>query len=278
MKVLVTGGKGMLGRTLRKVLDGQFEFTVADLPEHDMTNPAAFDRLVAETAPDAVVHCAAMTAVDRCESERELAYKLNWAGSSSVASACHRHGVRLIAISTDYVFSGEQGPYSEFDRPDPRTVYGMSKLAGENAIRELCPNHLILRVAWLYGFGGPSFVHTMMKLADGTHPELKVVDDQRGNPTSAVAVSRGIGSALLHPEMSGTFHFTCSGEATWYEFAEEIFRISGKDQKVTPCTTAEFPRPADSRLDKAKLRMLGFSPMPDWRDALEEFMSIEKFI
>ena len=281
MKVLLTGGKGMLGRTLVRELGGDFEVVPTDLPEADITDENAIDTVIAQASPDAVIHCAAMTAVDKCETERDLAFRLNARGTANVAAACRRHGVRLVAISTDYVFEGDADrPYTEFDRPTGgRTVYGQSKFAGEEAVRSLCPNHVIARISWLYGAGGPSFVHAMMNLADGTRPVLKVVADQHGNPTSTVAVARALGNILKRPNLCGTFHLTCEGEATWAEFAEEIFRLAGRDQKVQPCTTDEFPRPAprpkNSRLEKMALRIAGLPPMPHWKDALAEFMAAE---
>lgn len=281
MKVLLTGGKGMLGRTIARTLGDAFEIIPTDLPEADITDENAIHSVVSSVMPDAVIHCAAMTAVDKCEEYQELAYRLNAYGSANVATACDKCGVRLIAISTDYVFSGlSSAPYSEFDTPDGgKTVYGKSKFAGEELIRRLCPDHLIARISWLYGFGGPSFVHTMLKLADGTRPELKVVSDQRGNPTSAIAVSRKLGEILKRPNLRGTYHLTCEGEATWAEFAEEIFRLAGVNQKVVPCRTDEYPRPAprpaDSRLEKMMLRLAGFAPMPHWKEALSEFLSLE---
>ena len=280
MRIVITGGKGMLGRTLQNVLS-ENEIIIADLPEADITDAAGFDKFLAAAKADAVIHCAAMTAVDKCETEQDLAYKLNAAGSMNVASACHRHNVRLIAISTDYVFEGSSDrPYHEFDMPNGgNTVYGQSKFAGEELIRRHCPNHVICRISWLYGAGGPSFVHAMMNLADGSRPVLKVVSDQHGNPTSTLAVSRQLKNILARPELVGTFHLTCEGEATWFDFAEEIFRLAGKNQKIEPCTTAEFPRPAprpfNSRLEKRMLRLCGLPPMPDWHDALAEFMQSE---
>lgn len=280
MKLLVTGGKGMLGRTLQQEF-ADCGLVIADLPEVDITDASGFDAFLAHHRPDAVIHCAAMTAVDRCESEVELAYRLNAFGTANVAAACNRHGVRLVAISTDYVFDGgSDRPYNEFDRATGgSTVYGKSKFAGEEAVRSLCPDHVICRISWLYGHGGPSFVHAMMSLADGSRPMLKVVADQHGNPTSTVSVARGLRNILANPHLAGTFHLTCEGEATWYEFAREIFRLAGKDQAVSPCTTDEFPRPAprpkNSRLDKMMLRLAGLPPMPDWHDALEEFMKSE---
>lgn len=281
MKVLLTGGKGMLGRTLVRELGGEFEVIPTDLPEADITDENAIDAVFARHAPDAVIHCAAMTAVDKCETERDLAFRLNARGTANVSAACRRHGVRLVAISTDYVFEGDADrPYTEFDRPTGgRTVYGQSKFAGEEAVRSLCPNHVIARISWLYGAGGPSFVHAMMNLADGTRPVLKVVADQHGNPTSTVAVARALGNILKRPNLCGTFHLTCEGEATWAELAEEIFRLAGRAQKVQPCTTDEFPRPAprpkNSRLEKMALRIAGLPPMPHWKDALAEFMAAE---
>lgn len=281
MKVVITGGKGMLGRTVMRVLEGKHEFLVADLPEVDVIDERGFFDFVSATRPDAVVHCAAATNVDDCETNADFAYRLNACGSANVASVCNRLGVRLIAISTDYVFDGNlDRPYDEFDTATGgATVYGKSKFAGEELIRSLCPDHVIMRISWLYGFGGPSFVHAMLKLADGTRPILKVVDDQRGNPTSAIAVARKIDEFLSRPLVRGTFHATCEGEASWAEFASEIFRVAGKEQKIRPCTTEEFPRPAprpkNSRLDKRALRISGFAPMPDWKDALREFMKLE---
>jgi dTDP-4-dehydrorhamnose reductase len=280
MKIMLTGGRGMLGRTLCAELS-DFEVIPTDLPEADITDGKAFDALLKKHRPDAVIHCAAMTAVDKCESEVEQAFLLNKTGSVNVATACNANHIRLIAISTDYVFAGDlDRPYHEDDRADGgRTVYGKSKWAGEEAIRTYCPDHVICRTAWLYGKGGPSFVHTMLSLAAKRFPELKVVADQIGNPTSASAVAHALEQILLRRDLKGTFHVTCEGEASWAEFAAEIFRLTGKNQKIIPCTTEEFPRkaprPANSRLEKRRLRMEGLAPMPDWKEALAEFFRTE---
>ena len=279
MKVLLTGGKGMLGRTICRELT-DFEVVPTDLPEADITDEEAIDAVIRDNRPDAVIHCAAMTAVDKCEEAVDLAYRLNARGSANVAAACHRHGVRLIAISTDYVFDGDSDrPYNEFDRATGgNTVYGKSKFAGEEAMRSLCPNHVVCRISWLYGFGGPSFVHAMLKLADGTRPVLKVVDDQRGNPTSTRAVAGAIRFLLSHPEVTGVVHGTCEGQCTWCDFAKEIFRLIGAKRQIVPCTTAEFPRPAprpaNSALRKGVLNKLGYRT-PRWQDALAEFVKEE---
>ena len=280
MKVLLTGGRGMLGRTICEVM-GDVEVVPTDLPETDVTSEGSVDAALKLHRPDAVIHCAAMTAVDRCEEAADAAFRINCDGSANVASACARNGVRLIAISTDYVFDGDSDrPYCESDAANGgRTVYGKSKFAGEERIRALCPDHCICRASWLYGRGGPSFVHAMLALADGSHPALKVVDDQRGNPTSACALARELRALLDRPELRGTFHMTCEGEASWAEFAAEIFRLAGIGQKIQPCTTEEFPRPAprpkNSRLEKRAIRLAGLPPMPDWKAALAEFMESE---
>ena len=282
MKILVTGGKGMLGRTLAKKFAAH-EVVVADLPECDITDMDALADFFAANAPEVVVHCAAMTKVDDCESNRELAFRLNEEGTRNVAVASRSVGARLFAISTDYVFSGEPPrepwAWSETDFPRPRTVYGASKYAGEQMALMVDPSATVVRIAWLYGAGGPSFVHTMARLGREGGEPLKVVDDQRGNPTSALAVSRALREILARPDLRGTIHATCEGEATWADFAREIFRLAGRDCAVEPCTTAEFPRPAprprNSRLEKARLREEGLPPMPDWRDALAEFMRDE---
>lgn len=280
MKIMLTGGRGMLGRTLVNELT-DFEVVATDLPEVDITDSEGFDAALKRIRPDAVIHCAAMTAVDKCETEIDFSYKLNAFGSANVASACHRNGVRLIAISTDYVFDGASDhPYNEFDQPTGgNTIYGKSKFAGEQAIRVHCPDHVICRISWLYGAGGPSFVHAMLKLADGTRSELKVVSDQLGNPTSTLAVARALRNILNSKELTGTFHLTCEGEATWFDFAKEIYSLMNVNQKVIPCSTSEFPRPAprptNSRLDKMMLRITSLPAMPHWKDALEEFLKTE---
>ena len=280
-KILLTGGKGMLGRTLCRELADDFEIIPTDLPEADITDIENFSIVLDKYSPDAVIHCAAMTAVDKCETEKSLAYRINELGTANVATACNARNIRLIAISTDYVFDGSAArAYSEYDdATGGATVYGQSKFAGEKAVRRICPDHLICRISWLYGSGGPSFVHAMVNLADGTRDELKVVADQIGNPTSTLAVARALKNLLYHPELRGTFHLSCEGEASWYDFACEIFKQLGIKQKIVPCRTSEFPRPAprpaNSRLEKRRLKENDLPPMPDWREALAEFLPLE---
>lgn len=277
MKIMLTGGRGMLGRTLTSVLKTSHEVLVTDFPEADITDYSSIAKAVKCCHPDVVIHCAAKTQVDLCETEQISAYTLNAFGAANVARACSENSVRLIAISTDYVFSGSNTvPWKEDDpATGGNTVYGQSKLLGEKMILGLCPDALICRLAWLYGAGGPSFVHSILKLSDGTRPQLKVVNDQIGNPTSCLAVAKHMRIILEHPELKGICHLTCEGEASWYDFAREICRINGINQEIVPCTTEEFPRPAPrpaySCLDNGLLRKYDLPPMPTWQKALENF-------
>ena len=281
MKILITGGKGMLGRTLQRELAGH-EIIVADLPEWDITDDTGFVAKVCEAKPELIVHCAAMTKVDDCETNRDLAFRLNEDGSRNVALAAKACGARLFAISTDYVFSGEPPrepwAWSETDIPRPRTVYGASKFAGEQMIQMLLPEAVIIRIAWLYGAGGPSFVHTMAKLGAQEGAPLKVVNDQRGNPTSTKTVADVIKFLMTKSDVSGIVHGTCEDQCTWYDLTVELFRLLGLKREVVPCTTVEFPRPAprphNSALKKSVLNLLGYRT-PKWQDALAEFVKTE---
>ena len=278
MRILITGGKGMLGRTLQREL-AEHELIIADLPEWDITDDTALVSRTCETRPDLVIHCAAMTKVDDCETHRDLAFRLNEEGSRNVALAAKAAGARLIAISTDYVFSGEPPrepwAWSETDIPRPRTVYGASKFAGEQMIQMILPEAFLLRIAWLYGPGGPSFVHTMARLGAQEGAPLKVVNDQRGNPTSTKVVADVIRFLITKPDVSGIVHGTCEEQCTWYDLTVELFRLLGLKRAVEPCTTDEFPRPAprprNSALKKSVLNLLGYRT-PSWRMALADFV------
>ncbi|MBK8011807.1 MAG: dTDP-4-dehydrorhamnose reductase [Deltaproteobacteria bacterium] len=279
MKILITGGAGMLGRTLFRHLSAtpSHQVTTLDRKTLDIGQPDLVRRVVREVGPDVILHAAAMTKVDLCETQADEAFRGNALGSANVAAAANEAGARLIAFSTDYVFSGLLGrPYHEWDAPDPKTVYGQSKRAAEIAIQQHAPNHLILRIAWLYGRGGPSFVHTMLTLGAKTaDAALRVVDDQRGNPTSTDAVAQAV-KTLLDVPLVGTAHLTCEGEATWFEFTREIFRLRGFGRGVDPCTTNDYPRPAprpaNSRLDNRVLRLSGLPAMPDWQASIASFL------
>lgn len=283
MKILITGGRGMLGRTLQKELAGH-ELVIADLPDWDVTDGDALTAKTLAAKPDLVIHCAAMTNVDECETNRELAFKINEDGSRNVALAAKAADARLIAISTDYVFSGEPPrepwAWSETDLPRPRTVYGLSKFAGEQMAVMLHPDCVILRTAWLYGEGGPSFVHKMAEQGAQGGAPLTVVNDQRGNPTSTKTVADIIKFLIAKPDVSGIIHGTCEDQCSWYELAAEIKRLLGDrfPRSITPCATADFPRPAqrprNSALKKSVLNVLGYRT-PTWQKALRDFVEEE---
>jgi dTDP-4-dehydrorhamnose reductase len=265
----------MLGRTLCRVL-GDHEVISFTRSMGDITDGDALKDFFEAQRPDCVVHAAAMTAVDDCETKTGEAMRINGGGSANVAQAAALISARLIAISTDYVFDGTlDRPYREDDEPAPRTAYGRSKLAGEQAILRFCPDAAILRTAWLYGKGGPSFVHTMMRLGREEGPPVRVVNDQVGNPTSTDALA-GLIEQFLERHESGIFHASCEGEATWYDVASEIFTLKHCTRSVVPCSSSEYPRPAqrpsNSRLEKRALRLKGYRPLPHWREALVEFL------
>lgn len=275
MKILITGGKGMLGRTLCRRL-ASHDTVVFDLPERDITDATMVHDVFHEERPNLVIHAAAMTAVDDCETHITEAFRINRDGSANVAEASTFIGARLIAISTDYVFDGELNrPYHEEDVPNPGTIYGKSKLAGEECLRGKCPDVAILRTGWLYGPGGPSFVHTMLRLGSETGGPVRVVNDQIGNPTSTDALATVIEQFTDRHE-PGIFHATCQGEATWFDLAGAVFSLKGFKRPLEPCRSDEYPRPAarpkNSRLENRELQLKGYPLLPRWLDALQGFL------
>ncbi len=277
MRILITGAGGLLGRTLVRRWQDRHALLPLGRAELDVCDAAACHAAVTGLRPDAVVHCAAATAVDRCETQREEAFRINARGSAAIAAACHRAAVRLVAISTDYVFSGALGrPCDEWDRPDPVSVYGISKLAGEQAVREHCPDHCIVRTAWLYGSGGQGFVQAMLRLGAADGPPLRVVDDQRGDPTSATALADGLERVLM-AGIVGTVHLSCAGGGTTrYDLAREILALRGLVRSIEACSSGACPRPAprpaDSRLDNMVMRLHAMPALPHWREALADFL------
>lgn len=243
MKILITGANGQLGREIQKQLKGKnVEVIPTDVQDLDITNVLAVNKFFNEKKPNVVINCAAHTAVDKCEEQYDLAYKINAIGPKNLAAAAYSVGAEIVQISTDYVFDGEaKEPITEFDEVNPQSAYGKTKLEGENFVKALNPKYYIVRTAWLYGDGN-NFVKTMINLGK-THDELKVVHDQVGTPTSTVDLARVV-LKVIDEKNYGTFHCTCKGICSWYDFAVEIFRLTGIDVKVTPCTTEEFPRPA----------------------------------
>lgn len=276
-KIIVTGCNGQLGRALNEVYAGssEIECVNTDVAELDITNIDAVMRLAREVKPYAIVNCAAHTNVNACESQVDAAYRINAIGPRNLSIAAAETGAKLIQVSTDYVFPGDGvKPYTEFDAVGPQSVYGASKLAGENFVKDFARNYFIIRTAWLYGDGN-NFVKTMLKLAE-TNDTVSVVKDQVGTPTSAKELAKAI-AYLLPTDNYGVFHGTCEGDCSWADFAEEIFRLAGKDTKVKRITTEEFPtpakRPAYSILDNYMLRLTTDFQFADWHDALVDYMN-----
>ena len=272
---LVTGASGMLGRDLVGVLRDQGEDVTglrrADL---DITDEAAVHALILRARPAVVVNCAAWTAVDDAEAREDEALLVNGRGAENVAAACAASGSRLVHVSTDYVFGGDGvAPYAEYDHTAPRTAYGRTKLAGEQAILRLLPETgYVVRTAWLYGAHGPNFVRTMIGL-EPQRPFVDVVADQRGQPTWAVDVADQIVALARAAPRSGVYHATSSGEATWHELAVEVFRLLGADSaRVRATVSSAFPRPAPrpaySVLGHDRHAAAGVEPIGDWRTAL----------
>lgn len=274
MKILVTGANGQLGREVARQ-GKEHELILTDVHSLDIGNGSAVRACFRDIKPDAVIHCAAYTNVDGAESDADNAFRVNVVGAQNMASGCLETGARMVYISTDYVFDGEnQTPYREFDKTNPQTVYGRTKWQGEEMVRQILGRHYILRTAWLYGDGN-NFVGTMLKLAKA-QPQLRVVCDQIGTPTSTVDLTAAA-FRLLASDSYGTYHATCQGECSWYDFACEIFRRTGQNVQVLPVTTAEFPRPAKrpahSVLDNHMLRMTVGDPMREWQVALADYLT-----
>lgn len=274
MKVLVTGGRGQLAEAVRRGWTGH-ELILPDEDDLDLSRRERIEANVALHRPQVVLNAAAFTQVDRCESEPELAEAINGTAVGWLAEACARHGALLVQVSTDYVFDGTAGrPYREDDPTGPRSVYGRSKLRGEvEAAR--APQHLIVRTAWLYDAWGKNFYNTMLRAA-GEGRRLRVVDDQRGSPTTCRALARQLERAVAEG-WRGLFHATCSGETSWHGFAAAIFRLHGIAADLSPCATADYPlpapRPAYSVLDGRHRAEAGTDLMPSWEDALAEVVA-----
>jgi len=288
MKLLVTGGKGQLGCQLKYIieknssdigeLDERFkncQCKFIDYDELDITNYNEVISFVSSFKPDVVINCAAFTNVDGCESDIDIAFKVNTIGPRNLAIACEKYDAKLLHVSTDYVFNGEGTvPFKEYDIPNPVSVYGKTKLMGEQYVRENCNRYFIVRTAWLYGQWGKNFVYTIMKAAkDKGH--LNVVEDQRGNPTYAEDLAHHILKIILTDEY-GIYHCTGTGECSWYDFACKIIEYSGIECTVSPITSDKIDRaakrPAYSSLDNMMLRVISQDEMRHWQEALMSFI------
>jgi len=284
-RILVTGSRGQLGRDLVERLSGSYDLTGVDIDELDITDRKAALSLVDSLQPDVLIHAAAFTDVDGCESDRDQAFAVNAYGTRNLALACKEIGARMVYYSTDYVFDGTSDrSYTEEDKPDPKTVYGQSKLAGEESIAEILDDYVIMRIAWVYGKHGKNFPKTMLriggeqlkKIESGEKIEpLKVVDDQFGNPTWTEEVVSQT-HKMIESDMRGIVHATSEEETSWFGFAQDIFAAMNMPVKTVPCTTEDFPRlaprPMRSSLENSRLKAAGMNLMRDYREALRGFL------
>ena len=282
MKVAITGANGQLGTDLCRTLHNfdVIPFTHADIEIADM---ASVRKAMLKHKPAVIINTAAYVRVDDCEDEKDKAFQVNALGARNVAVVAQELGARLVHISTDYVFGGEveprTTPYTEFDTPVPLSVYGKSKLAGENLVRHFCLRHFIVRASGLFGIAGSSgkggnFIETMLRLAK-KRDELRVVDDQVFSPTYTMDLARKI-AQLMTTEYYGIFHITSKGDCSWYEFTTETLKLAGLKTPVVPITSDQYPqkarRPRFSVLDNYHLRLLGLDDMRPWQEALKDYM------
>lgn len=278
MRILVTGVKGQLGHDVVNELNKRGHTPIGvDVEEMDITDAAAVEQEMKGGDLDAVIHCAAYTAVDAAEDNQELCMRVNAEGTRNIARICKELDVKMIYISTDYVFDGEgERPWEPDDARDPLNVYGESKYQGELAVEEYLEKYFIVRIAWVFGVNGKNFIKTMLRLAEN-QKEINVVNDQIGSPTYTYDLAVLLAD-MVETEKYGRYHATNEGLCTWYEFAQEIFKQAGVDVKVNPVTSEEFPakakRPHNSRMDKSKLTRNGFRLLPSWQDALKRYLEI----
>lgn len=266
---VVTGARGMLGTELLRAA-GERGVAVAPLyrAECDITDADSVHRTLGALRPRVVIHAAAWTDVDGCESDPGRAHRVNGSGTRNVAAACAETGARLVMVSTDYVFPGDAPrPYAEDDETGPLSVYGASKLAGEDAVRELLPDGIVARTAWLYADHGVNFLRTMLRLA-AERDRIDVVDDQRGSPTFAADLAAALLDLAAAPAASGTYHVTNTGSTTWHGFASRIFAEAGLAVRCEPTTTDRFPRPARRPKNSVLADTRLAAALPAWEDGL----------
>ena len=284
MKILITGSNGMLAKSVRKRLENGNELICTDVSELDITDEEAVSKFVKEVNPEYIINCAAYTAVDKAETAGDIVEKINAIGPKNLAISAKENNAILIHISTDYVFGGDldiSKEYKEDDKKAPVTVYGITKLHGEQYIQENTDKYYIFRTAWLYGDGN-NFVRTMLKLGE-TKDELNVVSDQHGSPTYAVDLAEYIAQAIEKKIPYGVYHTTNEGFTTWYDFTKAIFEYAEINCKVNPVTTEEYiemmkvtqaKRPKNSQLSKDKLKEQGIV-IPKWEDGLKRYLKEE---
>ena len=277
MKILITGSKGQLGHDLMNEFDKRgVEYIGVDVAEMDITDAKACRQVITEAKPDAVIHCAAYTAVDAAEDNVKLCRKINAEGTKNIAEVCRDLDVKLMYISTDYVFNGEGvRPWEPDDHREPLNIYGLTKYEGEVYIERLVKKYFTVRIAWVFGVNGKNFIKTMLRLGK-EKGAVSVVNDQIGSPTYTYDLARLLAD-MIETEEYGRYHATNEGLCSWYEFACEIFRQAGMDNvRVTPVDSSQFParakRPKNSRMDQSKLVEKGFTPLPTWQDALGRYL------
>lgn len=276
MKILVTGVGGQLGYDVCRVLaDRGVEHRGVDIEDFDITDLRATHDYIAAYRPDAVIHCSAWTAVDKAEDEPEQCRAVNVDGTRNIAAACKEIGAKMLYISTDYVFPGTGERFYEPEDPTgPLGVYGETKLAGELVVREMLEQYFIVRTSWVFGKNGNNFVKTMLRLTE-SKAEIDVVCDQIGSPTYTADLAPLLCDMVM-TDKYGIYHATNEGICSWTKFAEEIFRLTGKNVRINAISTSEYPtramRPLNSRMSKDKLEKMGFSRLPSWRNALERYI------
>lgn len=276
MKILVTGADGQLGRDVMRQLNGcGIDALGLDLAQLDIANARAVHETMLLEWPDAVIHCAAYTQVDKAEQDAVRCYAVNVEGTRALACACAEIEAKLLYISTDYVFGGSgTSPYQVMDPKHPVNTYGETKLLGEQEVQTYCSRHFIVRTSWVFGQQGPNFVKAILRRAQ-QDDTLHVVADQVGSPTYTADLAALLCS-MVQGDAYGIYHATNSGFCSWAQFAAEILRISGSATQVIPVSTAQYPsaaqRPLNSRLSKVSLAQAGFTPLPDWRDALRRYL------
>ena len=277
MKVLVTGVKGQLGYDVVNELKKRgHEAVGVDIEEMDITDEESVNRVIREAAPDAVIHCAAYTAVDAAEDNVDLCRAVNATGTGNIARVCKALDIRMMYISTDYVFNGQgTRPWEPDDQREPLNIYGQTKYEGELEVEENLKKYFIVRIAWVFGVNGKNFIKTMLNLGK-TRDKLSVVADQIGSPTYTFDLARLLVD-MIETEKYGRYHATNEGLCSWYDFACEIFKQAGMNVTVEPVTSDQFPvkakRPMNSRISKDKLLENGFQPLPSWQDALRRYLT-----
>ncbi len=278
MKILVTGVKGQLGHdVVAKLNTLGIENHGVDIDEFDLTSEKQTCDYILAYKPDAVIHCAAYTAVDKAEDEPILCHAINVNGTMYIAEVCRKLDAKMLYISTDYVFGGYgERPFETGDKKDPQNQYGISKSLGEDAVMETLKKYFILRTSWVFGLNGNNFVKTMLRLG-AEKDELKVVADQIGSPTYTYHLADLICDMVV-TDRYGVYHASNEGFCSWYEFACEIMNCSGRKAKVLPCSTDEYPvkakRPLNSRLSNESLEKGGFKRLPSWQDALKHYLKM----